>query len=138
MPDLTQSRWGRDLLANEMTINARIVDDALEQADSLIGAKRQGGRVPDLVDNIACSEAVYRKTIEEIDSRLKAAAYTSPEKYLSELPKYIKALLLIARLEDDQEIIVYFGDRFHATLSNVDAYSGLLYAYEYFEHAGMV
>lgn len=50
--------------------------------------------------------------------------------------KVLKGLYMLPLLGDDQELIIFFGSAFHATFSNTDAYTGLLYASEYFEHDG--
>lgn len=47
--------------------------------------------------------------------------------------KALIGLYLLPLLEDDQELIIYFGTAFHATFENVDAYTGLLYASTYFD-----
>ena len=41
-------------------------------------------------------------------------------------------LLLLPFIESDHKMIVFFGKKFHTTFANVDAYTGLHYAYEFF------
>ena len=50
--------------------------------------------------------------------------------------KIIKGLFLLPKLESDQELIIFFGNNFSATFNSVDAYTGLLYASEYFDFDG--
>ena len=42
------------------------------------------------------------------------------------------------KLESDQELIIFFGNNFSATFNSVDAYTGLLYASEYFDFDGEI
>ncbi|WP_346674714.1 hypothetical protein [Enorma phocaeensis] len=48
--------------------------------------------------------------------------------------KVLKGLYMLSLLGGDQELIIFFGNAYHATFSTIDAYTGLLYASEYFEH----
>ena len=50
--------------------------------------------------------------------------------------KVIKGLFLLPKLKSDQELIIFFGHNFGTTFNSVDAYSGLLYASEYFDFDG--
>ena len=52
--------------------------------------------------------------------------------------KIIKGLFLLPKLESDQELIIFFGNNFSATFNSVDAYTGLLYASEYFDFDGEI
>lgn len=52
--------------------------------------------------------------------------------------KIIKGLFLLPKLESDQELIIFFGNNFSATFNSVDAYTGLLYASEYFDFDGKI
>lgn len=52
--------------------------------------------------------------------------------------KVIKGLFLLPKLESDQELIIFFGNNFSATFNSVDAYTGLLYASEYFDFDGEI
>lgn len=54
-------------------------------------------------------------------------------KYCSENP--IAVLLLFSRMKSDHGLIIFFAEKYHATFSGVDAYTGLHYAYEYFKKA---
>lgn len=47
--------------------------------------------------------------------------------------KVLKGLYMLPLLEDDQDLIIYFGIAFRATFENIDAYTGLLYASTYFD-----
>lgn len=50
--------------------------------------------------------------------------------------KVLDALSILPHMTSDQDLIVFFGHNFHATLQNIDAYTGLLYAREFFEYDG--
>lgn len=52
--------------------------------------------------------------------------------------KIIKGLFLLPKLESDQELIIFFGNNFSATFNSVDAYTGLLYASEFFDFDGEI
>lgn len=61
-------------------------------------------------------------------------------KQLSEgidVDKELLALFLISKLDSDRDMIVFFGNNFHKAFEDVNAYTGLLYAYEYFEYVGL-
>lgn len=45
----------------------------------------------------------------------------------------IATLLLLPSVKKDHKMIIFFGERFHASFANVDAYTGLHYAYEFFK-----
>lgn len=47
--------------------------------------------------------------------------------------KVAEGVLLLPNLDTDQDLALFFGSTFHVAFSNVDAYTGALYASEYFE-----
>ena len=77
---------------------------------------------------VVSSEVVFKGVIAEIDARTRKTGIQK---------KYLEALLLLPEVRDDQDMIVFFGNNFHATFANTDAYTGLLYAYEFFEYVGL-
>lgn len=50
--------------------------------------------------------------------------------------KLLKSLCLLSRLESDEELILYFGEKYGTSLSAIDAYSGLLYVSEFLDSSG--
>lgn len=47
--------------------------------------------------------------------------------------KVLKALYILPYIRTDQELLIFFGNNFQKTFSEVDAYVGLLYSSEYFD-----
>lgn len=75
-------------------------------------------------DNNMCSEF-----IAALDERIVSKGNGGSNKAL-------KGLYLLPKLKNDQELIIFFGNNFHTTFANIDAYSGLLYASEFFDFEG--
>lgn len=98
----------------------RVVDELLAES---------GGEKKRIIEWIAYSEPIYDGVISEMQTRLLGKSDARK--------KYIEALLLLPKLDDDQDMIVYFGSIFHTTIDSIDAYTGLLYAFEYFEYVGI-
>ena len=76
-------------------------------------------------------DLIRKRVIDEIRSRLHGTEETP-------LKKYLVALVTLPKLTDDQDIILFFGEYFNKAFEDINAYVGLLYAYEYFEYAGMI
>lgn len=72
----------------------------------------------------------FRESLERKINDLATGALASS--------KIIKGLFLLPKLESDQELIIFFGNNFSATFNSVDAYTGLLYASEYFDFDGEI
>lgn len=92
-----------------------------------------GRRWHSLIDALVEDEKRYedfRENLERKINDLAAGALASS--------KIIKGLFLLPKLESDQELIIFFGNNFSATFNSVDAYTGLLYASEYFDFDGEI
>ena len=86
-----------------------------------------------LIDEFVDNEKRYedfRENLERKINDLATGAFASS--------KVIKGLFLLPKLESDQELIIFFGKNFSATFNSVDAYTGLLYASEYFDFDGEI
>lgn len=86
-----------------------------------------------LIDTFVKDEKRYedfRENLERKINDLATGALASS--------KIIKGLFLLPKLESDQELIIFFGNNFSATFNSVDAYTGLLYASEYFDFDGEI
>lgn len=81
-----------------------------------------------LIDLFVQSEARFNAFLGWLDQKISSLATAALNS-----SKTIKALYLLPRLESDQELIIFFGNNFHATLNSIDAYTGLLYASEFFD-----
>ena len=92
-----------------------------------------GRRWHSLIDALVEDEKRYedfRENLERKINDLATGALASS--------KIIKGLFLLPKLESDQELIIFFGNNFSATFNSVDAYTGLLYASEYFDFDGEI
>ena len=107
-------------VSNPKVKSKKLVHDAL---------KSRGKESSEIVHWICSNNYVYDEAMMVIDERLNKTA--------SEAKRYLDALLLLPKLDDDQDMIVFFGNNFHVTFAGIDAYTGLLFAYEYFEDAGL-
>lgn len=79
------------------------------------------------IDALVADDERYPAFMENLNNTIRQQMVTSGNKVL-------KGLYMLPLLGGDQELIIFFGSVFHATFSNTDAYTGLLYASEYFEH----
>ena len=86
-----------------------------------------------LIDAFVKDEKRYEDFRENLERKINALATGALAS-----SKIIKGLFLLPKLENDQELIVFFGNNFSATFNSVDAYTGLLYASEYFDFDGEI
>lgn len=99
----------------------RIIEDA-------IGKRADDER---FLKSLVFSDDVYNRVMGVIDQSRQDVPHDGTA-------HFIDALLLLPKLKDDQDMIVFFGRCFKKTFEDVNAYTGLLYAYEYFECSGLV
>lgn len=92
-----------------------------------------GRRWHSLIDALVEDEKRYEDFRENLERKINALATGALAS-----SKIIKGLFLLPKLESDQELIVFFGNNFSATFNSVDAYTGLLYASEYFDFDGEI
>ena len=74
------------------------------------------------------AEQSRREKLDAYDKKTLSVACTELDR-----DKIIKSLYLLPHIDNDQELIIFFGNNFHATFSNIDAYTGLLYTAEFFD-----
>lgn len=86
-----------------------------------------------LIDALVEDEKRYEDFRENLERKINALATGALAS-----SKIIKGLFLLPKLESDQELIIFFGNNFSATFNSVDAYTGLLYASEYFDFDGEI
>lgn len=84
---------------------------------------------PECITALAEEDDLCSEFLAVLEERISQQGNASPNKAL-------KGLYMLPELNDDQELIIFFGNNFHATFANVDAYTGLLYASEYFDYDG--
>lgn len=92
-----------------------------------------GRRWHSLIDALVEDEKRYEDFRENLERKINALATGALAS-----SKIIKGLFLLPKLKSDQELIVFFGNNFSATFNSVDAYTGLLYASEYFDFDGEI
>lgn len=78
------------------------------------------------VDALAADEDRCGSFLASLDEKIQQQATMDASRVL-------KGLYMLPLLEDDQDLIIYFGTAFHATFENIDAYTGLLYSSTYFD-----
>lgn len=81
------------------------------------------------INALAEEDDLCSEFLAVLEERITQQGNASPNKAL-------KGLYMLPELSDDQELIIFFGNNFHATFANIDAYTGLLYASEYFDYDG--
>lgn len=85
-----------------------------------------------LIATLVKDEERYNEFCEKLRSKISYLATKALR-----TNKVIKGLFLLPKLKSDQELIIFFGHNFGATFNSVDAYSGLLYASEFFDFDGV-
>ena len=93
----------------------------------------EGRRWHSLIDALVEDEKRYEDFRENLERKINALATGALAS-----SKIIKGLFLLPKLESDQELIVFFGNNFSASFNSADAYTGLLYASEYFDFDGEI
>lgn len=123
----------------KVRLDAAYEDGKRRAGESVKSLQRSLGSGMDALTQILLAKAEGRDILKEnVEAALEdGLGPSSPSLRISLSDnKVLDALSILPHMTSDQDLIVFFGNNFHATLQNIDAYTGLLYAREFFEYDG--